>query len=1056
MSMHTRSSDLLRALVVPAVLALPLWGPSLVDAEPPQPVIKFIFPAGGQRGKSVDVTVNGTGLQGAGAVRVSGGGITGQVVKVENPNLVRITVTIDPDATVGERDLRVMTPAGGVSNRFRFFVGELPEINEKEPNSLKSQAQRLETLPIVVNGQVHPSDTDFFRFAAKAGETLVCHVQARELLPYIADAVPGWLETCLTLYDADGKELTSVGRFRFNPDPLLIYQVPKDGEYLIEVRDLFYRGREDFVYRLSVGVFPYLTDVFPLGGQRDSDVPVELRGANLPMKSTKLVLPGNSSPLRLVSVGQNGLSSNALPFAVGDHRETRVTEANHAFDQASRIELPVTLNGRIQQRGEAHYFRFAVKKGQRFIMEVQARRLGSPLDSIITLFNSQGGQLAEQDDTDMGDPLLTHHADSRLDYAFPSDGDYVLRIQDVQGRGGEEFAYRLHIVPPRPDFSLRTVPDNPRLGEADSALVTVKALRQDGFNGEIDLTVQNLPKGFVASKAVIPAGQSETRLTVTAPPDAPVGLGLPTIVGTATLGEQTAGRQAVGAEDIMQAFSLRHDVPTKEFLVAVIESPDFTLSTNIPSTEVREVRQESQVLVVVKASRKGLEAAIARAEAAKKAAEGALARLKGESAKAAADYGTAQKTAQETEGAAAKSKAAAAEAAATLANALKAVAAKRQQATEAKKKLDGLAQEQKKAAGPALASVNNQLADATRAYEADEKAVKDAETAAATARAAADKAQQLQAAAEKTAGENRRLANEAKAKQDKLATDEKAAASALDQANKSLDVAKQNAKQEIRLTADPLPGGVTFTPANIAPDKSEATVTLGITPQAPVGQRQNIIITGTTGSGDTAAVHVAPALPIKVIESAKALQAVAVAKRQQANEAKKKLDDLVEKQQKPAEAGLAAAAQATTEATTAKAATDKALAEARDAAAKAQTILQAAEKVANEAETKAQAIAKDAGKSAVEKKKVAEEAAAGRKAADAAKAGLAETQNKQHQAQTQSDAAAKKLAEAEAQKKAVEQALAGVKNQVAAASTVYQQAEAAAKEAELAAAKAKS
>ena len=203
------------------------------------------------------------------------------------------------------------------------------------------------------------------------------------------------------------------------------------------------------------------------------------------------------------------------------------------------------------------------------------------------------------------------------------------------------------------------------------------------LTAQIDLTVQNLPKGFVASKAVIPAGQSETRLTITAPPDAPVGLGSPTIVGTAVLGEQTAVRQAVGAEDIMQAFSLRHDVPTKEFLVAVIESPDFTLSTNIPPTDLREVRQESQVLVVVKASRKGLEAAIARAEAAKKAAEGALAGLKGESAKAAADYGTAQKTAQEAEGAAARSKAAAAEAATTLANALKAAAAKRQQATEA-------------------------------------------------------------------------------------------------------------------------------------------------------------------------------------------------------------------------------------------------------------------------------------------------------------------------------------------------------------------------------------
>src|SRR5208282_4860411 len=160
MSMHTRSLYFLRTPVVTAVLAFLLLGPSLVDAQPPQPVIKFVFPTGGQRGRSVDVTVNGTGFQGASAIRVSGEGVSGQIVKVENPNLVRITVTIDPDATVGERDLRIRTPAGGVSNRFRFFVGELPEINEKEPNSLKSQAQRLETLPIVVNGQVHPSDTE--------------------------------------------------------------------------------------------------------------------------------------------------------------------------------------------------------------------------------------------------------------------------------------------------------------------------------------------------------------------------------------------------------------------------------------------------------------------------------------------------------------------------------------------------------------------------------------------------------------------------------------------------------------------------------------------------------------------------------------------------------------------------------------------------------------------------------------------------------------------------------------------------------------------------------
>jgi hypothetical protein len=1019
-------------------------------------VIKYLFPAGGQRGKSVETTVSGTNLQGASAVRLTGGGVSAKVVKVENPNTVRISVTIAPDAELGERDLRIITPVGGASNRFRFFVRELPEINEKEPNSLKTQAQPLEALPVVVNGQILASDRDIFRFAAKAGQTLVFEVQARKLLPFIADAVPGWLEALLILYDAEGKELASAGRFHFNRDPVLIFTVPKDGYYLIEVRDLFYRGREDFVYRLSIGTIPYITHIFPLGGKRNSSVDIELRGANLPVKSMKLTLPADSSPQRFVSLSHNGLHSNALPFAVGDLGETQETEPNDSFDTANPVEVPITINGRIQRSGDADYFKFAVKSGQRFIMEVQARRLDSPLDSIIALFNSQGGLLAEQDDADMGDPLLTHHADSHLDYTFPSDGEYVLRIQDLQGRGGEEYAYRLHIAPPRPDFVLRSVPDDPRLGEGDSARVTVKALRRDGFNGEINLTVQNLPKDFIVSPAVIPAGYSEARLTVTAPPGVSAALLTPSIAGTATVGETAVIRVAVGAEDIMQAFTLRHDVPTKEFLVVITESADFALSTNIPATAIKEMRQESQVQVVVKVSRKGIQSAIAQAEGAKKTNEEALTKLRADLAKATADRGAAEKGAQDAEGAIAGSKTAAAQAATALANAQKAAAAARQQATEAKKKLDDLVQQQKKATGPALANLTTQVAAATKTYEAAEKTARDAETAAAVAKAAADKAQQAQAVAEKAAVDKRKLANEAKAKQDKLTADEKAAVATLEQVNKTLEAVRKKAKEEIRLTADPLPGGFTFNPVNIPADKSEVTTTLGITPGVPVGLRQNIIITGTIGAGDDAIVHVAPALPIKVLESIKTLEAVAATKRQQANEAKKKLDALVQQQQKPVETKLTAANQAVTDATVARAAADKALAQARDLTAKAQTAYEAADKAAKESEAKAQSIAKEAGKPEAEKKKAAEEAAVQRKAADAARIAFTEAQKKQQQAQTQTDAAVKKLAEAEAQKKSTEQELANIKNQVAAAGKTYQEAEEAAKAAELVVAKAKS
>ncbi|MFV1965688.1 MAG: hypothetical protein ACC628_09720 [Pirellulaceae bacterium] len=1165
---------LLRRLLGPAVLAFSLLGSSPSDAQPRQPVIKFVFPQGGQRGQTMEATVSGTDLQGANAVRVTGAGVTANVVKVENPATVRISVAIAQDAEVGERDIRVITPAGGASSRFRFFVGDLPEINEKEPNSLESQAQPLESLPIRVNGQILSSDRDIFRLTAKAGQTLVFEVQARKLLPYIADAVPGWLEACLTLYDGDGKELKSVDNFRFNPDPVLIHNVQKDGEYLIEVRDIIYRGRADFVYRLTVGLSPYITHIFPLGWQRNSDAHVELHGVNLPTQRLTFKIPADDPPLHFVRVNQNGMTSNTLPFAVGDTGESREAEPNDSIQQANRVAVPVAVNGRIQRSGDADYFRFGAKKGERLIVEVQARRLDSPLDSIITLFNSQGGELREQDDTDMGDPLLTHHADSRLDYTFPSDGDYVVRIRDIQAKGGEEYAYRLHIAAPRPDFTLRTIPDNPRAGQSDTAMVTVKALRKDGFNGEITVAVQNLPAGFVTSPAVIPAGQSQMRLTITAPPDAAVALLAPTIVGTATIGEQAVSRKAVGAEDIMQAFSLRHDVPTKEFLVAVIESAFFTLSTDIPTTEVRDVRQESQIPVVVKASRKGLKAAVEQAEAEKKAADETLAKVKEDLAKAKTGYAAAEKAAKEAEAAAASAKTAATNAAAKQANAEKAAAAKRQQAVAAKKKRDDLVaqrqkpaeakvavatkavteattakaasdktlagakaamdpsqqalqaaekaareaeaaaktiaedagksaeekkkaadeaaakrkaagaaktaltqaqknhrqaqtqvqaavkklaegESQKKAAEQALANVKNQVAAATQAHDAAEKAAKRAETAAATAKVEADKARATQVAAEKAAPEKRKLAGEAKARQDQLTNDEKAANTRSAAVKKSTDAINAKAKLDIKLTADALPRGVTFKPASIPADKSEVTVTLAVTNQAAVGLRQNIVITGTVGSGNDTTVHVAPALPIKVLVSVAALTKAAATKRQQANDAKKKLDDLVQKQQKPAEAKLAAAAKAVSDATTAKAATDKALAEAKAATATAQQADQASEKAAKEAEAAGKAIAEDAAKSEEEKKKAADEAAAKRKAAGQAKTAVTQAQKKEQKTQSQANTAVKKLAEAEARKKAAEQALANVKNQVAAATGVYQAADKAAKEAETEAAKAK-
>ena len=609
-----------------AALSTGLLGPVEATAEPPQPLVKLIFPAGGQRGKTFEATLTGTDLTGANGVRFSDPGVLGSVVKVENPNTVRVSVSVSPNAELGEKDVRLITP-GGVSSRFRFVVGDLPEINEVEPNQERDKAQRIDSLPKVVNGQLAAEDRDCFRFAAKAGQTLVFHVQGRSLLPYIPDAVPGWLDAGLKLFDANGRLLRFVNDFRFDPDPLLIYTVEKDGEYVLEIEDVLHRGRPEFVYRLTMGVLPCLTHIFPLGAQRNSTAALDLFGANLPAKTLSLPIPADSPALRHVSVVHLGAESNALPLAVGDATEFRETEPNDTIAQANRVQVPAAINGRIQRPGDVDHFIFAAQAGQRLVLEVFARRLQSPVDSHIMLYNAQGGALVEMDDTvDPTDALITHHADSRLVFTFPGAGDYVLRVKDIQGKGGEEYAYRLMITPLRPDFLLRVTPDMVRLGYGETAVLAVNALRLDEFGGEIDLTARNLPAGFVASDGIIPAGQDQGRLTITAPPappapaapsksivaavvakaqpPRPVPVVALNVTGTAAVGGQTLARQASGAEAIMQAFSLNHTVPTKELLASVLDAPSFTLSTSLPPREVLQIKQGATGQVIVKVARK--------------------------------------------------------------------------------------------------------------------------------------------------------------------------------------------------------------------------------------------------------------------------------------------------------------------------------------------------------------------------------------------------------------------------------------------------------------------
>ncbi len=412
-----------------------------------------------------------------------------------------------------------------------------------------------------------PGERDRFRFNARKGQRLVVAVSARELIPYIADAVPGWFQAAVTLFDPEGKPLAYADDFRFNPDPVLYYRIPADGEYVIEIKDALYRGREDFVYRIVLGEVPFITSVFPLGCAVGTQTTVDVKGWNFPRSS---LMPDTRSPgLVRLSVKNEDVVSNPMPFAVDTLPECGEQEPNNTRDKAQAISLPIVVNGRMDFPGDWDVYRIDGQAGRRIIAEVVARRLNSPLDSVLRLTDSTGRQLAFNDDhEDKGAGLVTHHADSLLSFVCPADGACFLHLGDAQRKGGPEYGYRLRVSAPRPDFELRVTPSAINIRGGETVPITVFALRKDGFDGDITLGLKDAP-GFTLSGGRVPGNAEQVRLTLAAtgnPPRRPINL---VIEGRATIDHREVVRQAVPAEDMMQAFAYRHLVPAAELKVVL-------------------------------------------------------------------------------------------------------------------------------------------------------------------------------------------------------------------------------------------------------------------------------------------------------------------------------------------------------------------------------------------------------------------------------------------------------------------------------------------------------
>lgn len=223
---------------------------------------------------------------------------------------------------------------------------------------------------------------------------------------------------------------------------------------------------------------PTSSHIFPAGGQRGTKVAVRVGGESLPpltrfrifgeglsspeLLGPKLVSQGDASPRRRpgevhiyyprewnhsidissdatigmhlwrLSCARGG--TGGRPFMVGDLPEHIERESNSALERAEPVKLPITVNGQIDGERDLDYFQFELAKDEVVSIDIASRRLGSPLEPTIEIYDDDGRRLSVHEYRVGSDPVVTLRA--------PKSGAYRLMIGHLGYQGGPQYIYR--------------------------------------------------------------------------------------------------------------------------------------------------------------------------------------------------------------------------------------------------------------------------------------------------------------------------------------------------------------------------------------------------------------------------------------------------------------------------------------------------------------------------------------------------------------------------------------------------------------------------------------
>jgi hypothetical protein len=478
------------------------------------PVISAnIEPKGVQRGHDHEIRLSGERLEDPLDILFYRDGVELlEIRQGKNAKEVLARIRVDASCPPGEVPIRVRT-AHGLSNVQRVFVGVLPRVTEKEPNSEFSQPQPIK-LNVTVKGHVEVEDVDYYQVKASKGQRLSVEVEGMRL-------GMGMFDPYIAIMDSNRFELAACDdSFLHLQDPVASIIVPETGAYIIQIREASYGGGHSH-YRLHVGTFLRPTMVYPPGGKAGEKMDVTLLGDVSGPITMPLEVPKKGAGFGILAEqdGEVATSMNAFRASHFDH--VLEHEPNNTREETADTDLlpPLAFNGIIQEAGDVDWFSFKAQKGRKLEINLFARRIRSPLDSVMKIENADGKGQGESDD-DRG-------VDSYLSFDPPADGVYHISVRDHLKKGGADYVYRVEVASPRsglsfhiPVFEDRTQIRNSLVVHRGNRSATMIHLTRKRFGHPVELDMRSSLQGVDWSIYALPHDKNKFAVVYTAAADA--------------------------------------------------------------------------------------------------------------------------------------------------------------------------------------------------------------------------------------------------------------------------------------------------------------------------------------------------------------------------------------------------------------------------------------------------------------------------------------------------------------------------------------------------------